>query len=207
MRSWRCAGGCSPARICRSPTTGSAPSATPRYKIVTEIRELFDGYFAKHRYFGISDGYFRQHLAQLPRVHGLSPGRAGSSYQKVPECSPLGPWAEQTPTPAFAKRGQALVFTQALLHSVGALQLVANQLPILHCTYLTGLGHAPTCPGLAERRRSQPQGLHHVLDGLYSAWVPRDLAHHEHACATHRPGRPCPPAPPHGAMLQRVHGL
>ena len=57
------------------------------------------------------------HLAQLPRVHGLSPGRAGSTYQKIPECSPLGPWAEQTPTPAFAKRGQALVFTQALLHS------------------------------------------------------------------------------------------
>eukprot|EP01050_Picozoa_sp_SAG11_P002172 SAG11_NODE_106_length_16423_cov_51.220840_3_plen_71_part_00 len=46
------------------------------------------------------------HLAQLPRVHGLSPGRPGSSYQKVPECSPMGKWADQTPVAAVADRGQ-----------------------------------------------------------------------------------------------------
>ena len=57
------------------------------------------------------------HLSQLPRVHGLSPGRAGSSFQRIPECSPLGRWADQTPVAAVAKRGQCLVFSQAILHS------------------------------------------------------------------------------------------
>ncbi len=100
------------------------------------------------------------HLAQLPRVHGLSPGRAGSTYQKVhthartfrdvsgspslsqhpwvaqvPECSPLGRWADQTPVAAVAERGQCLVFTQALLHSAWQNEDSVSRCALVRCFF------------------------------------------------------------------------
>ena len=64
-------------------------------------------------------------LAQLPRVHGLSPNRgehepgSGGSYSAIPELLDV-PWSEQVPEKVTAKRGQALVFSQALLHQATA---------------------------------------------------------------------------------------
>ena len=64
------------------------------------------------------------HRAQLPRVHGLSPispGQTsdpaiGGTWQGIPQLQNK-PFVEQMPTPVFAKRGQALVFTYSMLHS------------------------------------------------------------------------------------------
>jgi hypothetical protein len=66
-------------------------------------------------------------LAQLPRVHGLNPvtGRgehepgSGGTFSGIPELMDV-PYAEQKPEKMIAKRGQALVFSQALLHQATA---------------------------------------------------------------------------------------
>jgi hypothetical protein len=66
-------------------------------------------------------------LAQLPRVHGLGPVTrrgehepgSGGTYSGIPELMDV-PWAEQKPEKVVAKRGQALVFSQALLHEATA---------------------------------------------------------------------------------------
>ena len=66
-------------------------------------------------------------LAQLPRVHGLEPvaGRgehepgSGGTFSGIPELMGV-PYAQQKPEKVIAKRGQALVFSQALLHQATA---------------------------------------------------------------------------------------
>jgi hypothetical protein len=67
-------------------------------------------------------------LAQLPRVHGMRPihpsqaempAGSGGTFQCLPEMSDVA-WRDQQPWKAVAKRGQALVFSQALLHQATA---------------------------------------------------------------------------------------
>ena len=59
-----------------------------------------------------------EQLACLPRHHPLFP-KPAESYKTFPEHIPEQDWAYSlsTPTPVVARRGQALVFTQALLHT------------------------------------------------------------------------------------------
>ena len=59
-----------------------------------------------------------EQLACLPRHHPLFP-KPSESYHTFPEHIPEHDWAYSlsTPTPVVARRGQALVFTQALLHT------------------------------------------------------------------------------------------
>lgn len=67
-------------------------------------------------------------LAQLPRVHGMQPIRegvpenpvgSGGTFGCLPQLSDV-PWRDQAPWKVVAKRGQALVFSQALLHQATA---------------------------------------------------------------------------------------
>ena len=55
----------------------------------------------------------------LPRVHGLfpSPSKGYPSYPEYIPTPPDFPYTDMEPTPVVAKRGQAQVFTQSMLHS------------------------------------------------------------------------------------------
>lgn len=100
-----------------------------------------------------------EHRAQLPRVHGLSPishGQTadpaiGGTYQGIPQLQST-PFAEQTPTPVFAERGQALVFTYSMLHSGWV-----NEDSVSRKAYIMTWMPAGV-PGFLERKRESNHG-------------------------------------------------
>jgi ectoine hydroxylase-related dioxygenase (phytanoyl-CoA dioxygenase family) len=103
------------------------------------------------------------HRAQLPRVHGLSPiatgqtadPSTGGTWSGIPQLQSQ-PFAEQTPTPVFATRGQALVFTYSMLHSGWV-----NEDSVARKAYI--MTYMPAgVPGFLERNRIEGMRRYHA---------------------------------------------